>query len=268
MKINPFLPMIASLVLLISVAIVFAANEQDCTGTSANPCHVCDVTNMYVKIYDPSDELIGTEYLTYDSQSGTCDSEPGITETWKETIGSSYFSEDGKYKFTLYAQIADEDWEYSDNITLTVATFPITIHPGWNLISIPYKEIITIDDPCNAFSGSFYPWNSADREWGALSWSQISGGKAYWLRSQNGCTVNIVGVGTIETSNILPLKAGYNFVGTTSSAPYDISSIQGDCAIIHGPLYWDALTQEWISTTLIEPTKGYWIRVENDCQFS
>jgi len=155
-------------------------------------------------------------------------------------------------------------WSYSfDEVEQS-----FTIHPGWNLISIPIKKITSIDnDPCNVFSRSFSYWYATTKKWEFYSWSQISGGKAYWLRSENSCTVNVKGYGSTSVNDIPPLKAGYNFVGALSSAK-DINSIKGSCTLTQDPLYWDVSTQDWKKTTTIEPTKGYWIHVAGDCQFS
>jgi hypothetical protein len=245
----------------------------DCTGTKAAPCHVCDVTNMYVKIYNPTGQLVGTEYLTFDSQSGTCGTTPHITENWKKYLGSLYFSQSGNYNITLYAQIAGENWEYSENKTISVGIseldYSFSIHPGWNLISIPSAGIRNIDDPCSVFSRSFNYWNATTNEWELYSWSQITFGRAYWLRSESPsiCIVNVDGYGDVTIYDIPPLKAGYNFVGALSSAT-DISSIKGSCTLTQDPLYWDVSTQDWKKTIMIESAKGYWIHVSNDCQFS
>jgi len=116
------------IILIIFLTLVYAADLYcpsgatsgcvDCTGTASSPCHVCDTTDMYVKIYNPSGSLAGTEYLDYDSESGTCGSTPEVTETWKKNIGYKYCSEEGTYTTVVYAQINSGDYEYSESFDL------------------------------------------------------------------------------------------------------------------------------------------------------
>jgi hypothetical protein len=61
---------------------------------------------------------MGTEFLTYQSQSGTCGTTPAVTETWNKNLGYTYCSSECQWQATVYAQIASGDWEYGDKLNL------------------------------------------------------------------------------------------------------------------------------------------------------
>jgi hypothetical protein len=147
-------------------------------------------------------------------------------------------------------------------------TNQFTFYRGWNLISIPFKTITAVQDPCNIFSKSFYYLNMQTKKWEITTGKQIEGGKGYWVYCEaEECVAQVSGSGAVKASDIPPLIKGYNLVGTTSSAPYDIQQIKGTCSISIGPLYWNAVTQRWVTVNTMEPGKGYWVYVNSDCQF-
>jgi hypothetical protein len=154
--------------------------------------------------------------------------------------------------------------------SLPPVTGSITIYPGWNLISIDANLLNAItEDTCGVFSKYFYYLNVETKKWERLSWQQLEGGKAYWLYSDANaaCTISFSGYGSVVTSNIPQLKPGYNLIGSTNSSS-DINTIKGNCNIGLGPLYWDASTQKWVSSTTLDPKKGYWVYVNSSCQLS
>jgi len=88
------------------------SNLQDCTGTAASPCHVCDVTDMDVEIRAPNDtDTSGWLDLAYSSESGTCSS-ACTEEVWTST-GYTYCSWEGTYDARIRAY-TNSQWETSD----------------------------------------------------------------------------------------------------------------------------------------------------------
>jgi hypothetical protein len=241
--------------------------SSDCVGTNSTPCHICDVTDMYANIYDMSDHLISTEYLSYSSESGTCGTTPETEEIWSKLIQTS-ISQEGTYKFNVFAQINFGEWENSQNFSVVVDSFSVPVSVGWNLISIPMKEVMQINDPCGALSGQLYYWNSTTKEWTTMSGISLKGGNAYWFRSEKSCTVDFMGASLVTVQDIPPMKAGYNFIGSLSTSS-NVNSIKGNCNIRSTtPLYWDTSSQSWVTSDMIDLYKGYWIYVESDCRFS
>ncbi|MEM7821574.1 MAG: DUF2341 domain-containing protein [Candidatus Aenigmatarchaeota archaeon] len=140
----------------------------------------------------------------------------------------------------------------------------ISLRAGWNLISIPYQRVVTvISDPCNISSKNFYFFNSTQGRWEAFKLKELVGGKGYWVYSSKDCDVDAVYYGSVSIGDFPNIKKGYNLIGTTSQAPYDINSVKGDCNI-EKVIYWDGIN--WVSTTTITPWKGYWIFVSRDCR--
>jgi hypothetical protein len=120
---------------------------------------------------------------------------------------------------------------------------------------------------CGIGTKFFHYYNSSSGEWQRFHWNQLIGGLGYFINSENPapCNVSFIDSGDVISSDIPPLKAGQNLVGTKSTAPYDFSSIVGSCSVTSGPLYWNALTQQWMTVTTMQPLQAYWIYVNSTC---
>ncbi len=144
----------------------------------------------------------------------------------------------------------------------------ITIYPGWNLVSIQYKTVTGYSDPCRVVR-QFYAFNKTTNHWDVLKITNITGGRGYWMYSEasTSCDITISGSGVLTTADIPQLKTGYNLIGVNSTAPYYISDMMG-CSVSGDMWYWNAQTKNWESKNLMDPSRGYWVKVSYDCSFS
>ena len=85
---------------------------QNCTGTAASPCHVCDVTDMDFEIRAPDDvTTTAWQNMSYSSQAGTCAS-TCTEEIWTAT-GYTFCPTEGVYDARIRAY-TNSQWETSD----------------------------------------------------------------------------------------------------------------------------------------------------------
>jgi hypothetical protein len=143
--------------------------------------------------------------------------------------------------------------------------FTFLINPGWNLISLPAKRIDNIiENNCGILSVFYY--NASTKNYEKKDWQEIEGGRGYWSYSflPSPCNIKVIVSTSVSISDIPELKPGYNLIGALSSS-VDANQVKGNCDITSGPYYWE---NGWRSASLLEPGKGYWLKVSNYCRFS
>ena len=172
--------------------------------------------------------------------------------------------------------------------TPTTATVPLS--PGWNLISLPLEPDNPVPDTVLAsIAGQYDRVHAYDGCDPADPWKQyVPGGGdndltamdvryGYWVHATSSVTLTITG--TRPTTTNIPLCPGLNLIGWPSrqvvALPDALSSIADDYDLVYGYDPSDA-TDPWkqfdpgappfVNTlTQMEPGKGYWIRVTEDC---
>ncbi len=155
--------------------------------------------------------------------------------------------------------------------------YHITLYRGWNLISIPFKKISTIEsDTCNSENLPFYHWDNQNKKWEIVyGITNLKFGEAYWVNPQwhlgkeymplyEGCDINISASDAGSLSELPDLTAGYNQVGSVWNriSPFPT----GNCQISIGPLYWDPHKKRWSEASDMIRGQGYWIYTTNDCR--
>jgi hypothetical protein len=143
--------------------------------------------------------------------------------------------------------------------------FTFLINPGWNLISLPAKRIDSIiENNCGILSVFYY--NASTKNYEKKGWQEIEGGRGYWSYSflSSPCNIKVIVSTSVSVSDIPELKPGYNLIGALSSS-VEVNQVKGNCDITSGPYYWE---NGWRSASLLEPGKGYWLKVSNYCRFS
>jgi len=186
----------------------------------------------------------------------------------------------GTFYWKSYASNTQNFWNTTPKWTFTVisSTSPltneVTFYPGWNALSLTVQTVTSVSpDNCNAGSAFFYAYNAQTKNWDSYSVTQLVGGRGYWFYSTNSlqCDVTFNGQGSISASDLAPLKAGYNLVGTKTSAPYSFASTQGSCNINSNPIYWDSQNQRFVTSVNLngnlEANRAYWVNVSSDCSF-
>ncbi len=182
------------------------------------------------------------------------------------TITTSSTTPVGTYPITVTGTGGGQTKTTTFTLTVNIPLLPMSLKSGWNLISFPYKNPSVANINCDSSYFIFYGWNSEKQKWEIVtSTSNIKGGIAYWIYANKACTIGYSGTTTVQTSEIT-MKSGWNAVGGTT-ANKDMNSIKGSCTIIK-QLTYKTETGEWVTVDTIEPTKGYWIQINNNCQFS
>jgi hypothetical protein len=143
-------------------------------------------------------------------------------------------------------------------------TTSLTLKPGWNQISSPIAEgisLATIESSCTILpykSQKLWAWNGQTQMW--INPAKVEPFKGYWIYAAYQCTVPLSGTHAAFTS--LPLSAGWNKI----SAKGELNSIKRDCQIAGNWIWnWDKATEKWIHPTTMQLDKGYWIKVDQNC---
>jgi subtilisin family serine protease len=143
------------------------------------------------------------------------------------------------------------------------------LYGGWNLISIPFEDGLSINDleaagDCSINSAR--TWNSDLEETEKVNFLEPFVG--YFVDVVDDCSLDLLGVLIQEYS--LNLNSGWNLIG----APIEkdkLDDVTGTCDStdflwgwkhdhVHGSSYYD-------SVNMLKPFEGYWIYVEEDCVF-
>ncbi len=140
------------------------------------------------------------------------------------------------------------------NIDFSELTLPIFFMEDWNLIGLP----VTVENPDysilfpDAIDNTLYSFNGS-----YVNDDILVPGSGFWLRFENGGTVNITGGNILDQA--MNLIAGWNLVSGISQSVYlnDISDPEG--LIIPGTLYGYGETG-YVESWILEPGKGYWLR--------
>jgi hypothetical protein len=172
--------------------------------------------------------------------------------------------------------------DVNDTIEVGHDLYPIQLHTGWNLISLP----LTPEDPdiLNVMSPVAGNWNSVwSYEGGKWKRYDLTGpdflntltimepGKGYWLHMKSDDTLSISG--SEPTVKSIPLSAGWNLVGYNSlnSMPTAeaMSSVAGNWNSVwsYDGGNWkryDMTGPDFLnSLTFMEPGKGYWLNMKS-----
>ena len=182
---------------------------------------------------------------------------------------------------------------------LTNKIFITSLSENWNLISLPFDQMIDETDIIVSYDGTDYTWAEAiDPVNGPLIVPSIYGwdrtgqiyalgttleqGYGYWLYAYQGCELRVENISTMPTNYITDLSNKWNIVGLPSDEPvnvadltvnYDGTDYSWSEAIdpANGPLIvpdiygWDRVAQNYISVDTLEPGNAYWIYSYQDC---
>jgi len=141
--------------------------------------------------------------------------------------------------------------------------FPVELHPGWNMVSVP----VTPSDPSvlSVFPDieAIYTWNAALKSYTVPT--SIDSGRGYWVAESTERVVGIEGDPVEQWSRTV--LSGWNAIGSACGHVVDFSNPDDNPdKSVEGFAYaWDPLTKSYVYTTDIEPGKGYWIAATADC---
>jgi hypothetical protein len=151
---------------------------------------------------------------------------------------------------------------------------------GWNILSFPFKEA-TFTTDCTDYSKIIRYHDPATDIAKAVEITSIEKipdevsdyyKKGWWFKTNEDCTITLNGKweDRLLISDLPKLKrgkSGWNIM----SVPYDglnILTEDGDCNVISGPFRHNSLEDKLILEQELEPSHGYWIRVEEDCELA
>ena len=161
---------------------------------------------------------------------------------------------------------------YEGNQTLHIVsrldTFNISMTAvcGWNLVSIPVI-------PANSDANAVFPGNCGVFTWDPISSNyvmvdEVEPGIGYWVCYVSPHVIEVTGIPvTTFTRNI---GIGWNLIGSIAkNVNFTNPNDNPDGSIIEGSLYGlNPANCGYFSTTIIEPTKGYWVCAAQPCELT
>jgi hypothetical protein len=169
--------------------------------------------------------------------------------------------------------------DYTWNFTV-LALYGIQLHEGWNLISVPLVQVNTsISEVLKDIAGKWdyiQVYNATDQDhWKTnLTYrpeqlndlTTINHKMGFWINITEP-NVNLTVRGNISAYTIIPLYAGWNFVGyptqTTETVGNALWRTGADRVEVFDPTD-PYRTKEVSSTYIMKPGEGYWVHVTVD----
>jgi len=149
-------------------------------------------------------------------------------------------------------------WTASDTLHPLAGGFAVQVNlsSGWNLISNP---VLTMSDSVRQlYPNSTFPYAFAfSPSSGYIQQYRLSNGVGYWGKFPVAHTTSITGTPLLTDS--IPVVAGWNLIGSIST-PVDTSDIVTVPAGIRLSSYF-GYTNGYGAVPVIEPGKGYWVKV-------
>jgi len=146
----------------------------------------------------------------------------------------------------------------------------ISFVKGWNLFSQPFKrgniQAVITQNSCTpgktyAYHNQLNQYNPSGKiekgEW-------IVDASGLWFKAKEDCQITVEGDGIYKMAGMHMYK-GWNLI----AGPYETTRFQemkGNCQVVKGPLYYDAMSRRWITSKILEPTKGYFVKTASECQ--
>lgn len=179
--------------------------------------------------------------------------------------------------------------ESSINITVTskvINTLNIPLYEGWNLISIPVRTADNnIENIFSSINGKYVSIWAYNNGWNLSVFNTSFKSKAeiktiepefgYWIKMLSDSMLTITGKALTDTS--INLNTGWNLIGCKSTEPKSINMvIQPISEQVISIWGYDNQRKQWQqymingsskinSLETMEPGKGYWFNVENEC---
>ncbi len=165
-------------------------------------------------------------------------------------------------------------------ICTSASAWEIQLNQGWNLVSLPEQQrIVNIDTVIGAIEDKVISvWLYKDGSWqiyspsslGLSDLEELDAGVGFWINISEPCTLAGSGLTPSSTTH---LTEGWNMVGYNSDTIQPVGdaleSIRGKYESV-----WSYQEGLWTSyqasngsggLTTLEPGKGYWIKVLEDC---
>lgn len=155
------------------------------------------------------------------------------------------------------------------DVSVLADSATLFLSPGWNMISIEggvveVQEFINQNPSCEIFP-KIYWYNSSLSKYETVT--KLEPLKGYWVFAQNSCQAKLPIALSVSYLSSIDLSPGWNMI-----SPHKISSsfiqFSNNCQYFHKLYWWDGKAGEYkalSSKKPLEPWKGYWVFVRNDC---
>ena len=133
---------------------------------------------------------------------------------------------------------------------------------GWNQVSVPTGYIVSLSDiqqKCSVTSAWYY--DTALGQYSAAT-AFGNGTAGAWMKAGSDCTYELDAPYASTWS--VPLKAGWNMIGAPVSTA-QFSDYAGDCKVTSGPWNYSPSQGQYAQSSMLEPGKGYWVKVASAC---
>ena len=141
-------------------------------------------------------------------------------------------------------------------------TRTIQFQTGWNMFSLPLATSLSYGDIATQCPVASYIWKYNSNSGYYEKVQSLQTGYGYWVKMKNSCSV-IVSGNSLQSNERTYLN-GWNQIGanTLSVSFGDISS---GCTVTSGPWRYNPLSGQYEEATVIEPGKGYLVKVSGAC---
>jgi hypothetical protein len=142
--------------------------------------------------------------------------------------------------------------------TAPTVTRTCTIQALWNLISVPLE----VSDPraASLFPGAASPVYRFSGTAGYLPCDTLASGVGYWVKFDSAASVVIVG--RQSSPDTIPVRTGWNMIGTISEPVDSASLVQLPPGILESPFY--EYGAGYLPVVVLQPGRGYWVKAGQD----
>lgn len=129
---------------------------------------------------------------------------------------------------------------------------------GWNLVSLP--ALVANDSASNIFPAAISEAYLYDVNIGYQTSANLEVGVGYWLKFDSARTTSVTGIPFYEDT--INVKTGWNIIGSLSDSIQFESVTSIPEGIISSQLF--GYNAGYFSSEMLEPARGYWIKVNQD----
>jgi hypothetical protein len=148
--------------------------------------------------------------------------------------------------------------------------FQLVIKPGWNLLSVPYRIVASVQlpDDCGVGTGNFYFYDATTGKWDVrtVGITSFKGATSYWFYSTKYCAVTVMVSGEVAASDVVLSKNEWNHVGAPKGGMNLADMGNARCSNCAGTnykcssmkvLYYDTAASQFKDATTIQEGVGY-----------
>lgn len=142
--------------------------------------------------------------------------------------------------------------------------YKVEINKGWNLVSVPFENTQLDSSTCER--ETYYYYKLGEYAKNRLSEFGLDILSGFWFKSDGACTLKFKGEPYYSTDVSKYLYEGWNQIG----APRNSVSWEDSygCTVKSGPYSYDTKNKKWEKASVLEPGKGYFVKMASDCKLT